>query len=1023
MGCLILLGLPLVVVAFVIDWPCFPAWVGQGVLLHQCPVGTPMPGASMEAWNLRRGAPGSVRVEATAAYSLRSAADNLSTPIRRYQAAVFLEDEQGRSTELEPFTPWEEPWTGARQADFVLPKVPDGDYLLRAVLDTPLGEVSVQSDLPLYAPALVHLATDRPLYKPGQTMKFRAVVLRTADLTPLDARPGAFTVTGPTGDVLLEERVPAGVFGVAAGDFPLADDAQVGEYTLTWRSGSASDSVVVRVAPFSLPRYQITSRTTQPWYTWREVPEIIGRVAYRSGAPVANAQVEVRLRSVDTSPERWPPPNAWMEAHTLTTSRDGTFHLTLSPVPGDLRTQASLSAYIVATDQAGERVTGSASLVLSATPIVAQVETELRDGLVPDFNNRVYVRVTTPDGRPLPGAQITVARAWDPLDEGVTSQADADSVAALQIDPGKPVSVTIPAPPYRAPPPDASRRVTRQHATDLLADGDLTLAERVQLDTWDPALETCADWVESGTRSLRVGVAVDAAGTVRRVVRVSDAVTDCVARQLLRQRGPSGQQHFYLVSWDIKAQQGSSLSLSNEAVPQAPSGLGDALEQARVAARPCIIGHERADHFPDLLRWRVGGGERAVRTQWMSDPAGAGAWRADQVACVRRAFSPLRLNEAAKQEAEGVARFTVRLDPGRSPRRQASATVRTTYELAVSASLDGQDLGETTVLVDPGFVPDLRLRPERSLLHPGDALRIKLLRGPDFHCCLPEADSWIHLKQGGHNLVRLAYDEDKRVISGTVPSPTGDEEPLHGLLTVEWSGARAVLLVPRQEELAVAVTPDKEVYRPGEQASLRVQTLAGSHPVAAAVSLFGVDEALSQLATLLGPDDWGRVTVRATSAAPAFGLYDARALLTGQVKGENAVLAALQRVSDIPVNPLTEEGVSTEDASPPLTEVPLVENFYQVLSHVRQQVAVWERDAPDGQTMTPRRMWDLWEATLRERRSAGLPCTDAFGEPLHLWRLSADLLTLTDPRLLVSDARRLPEDVENWQDFIQREAP
>jgi hypothetical protein len=36
--------------------------------------------------------------------------------------------------------------------------------------------------------------------------------------------------------------------------------------------------------------------------------------------------------------------------------------------------------------------------------------------------------------------------------------------------------------------------------------------------------------------------------------------------------------------------------------------------------------------------------------------------------------------------------------------------------------------------------------------------------------------------------------------------------------------------------------------------------------------------------------------------------------------------------------------------------------------------------------------------------------------------LPSDLLELTDPRLLVADKRRLPEDVENWQTFVRENA-
>ena len=43
----------------------------------------------------------------------------------------------------------------------------EGDYLLRAKVKTALEEQTIDVPLPLYAPAKIHVLTDRPLYEPG----------------------------------------------------------------------------------------------------------------------------------------------------------------------------------------------------------------------------------------------------------------------------------------------------------------------------------------------------------------------------------------------------------------------------------------------------------------------------------------------------------------------------------------------------------------------------------------------------------------------------------------------------------------------------------------------------------------------------------------------------------------------------------------------------------------------------------------------------------------------------------------
>ncbi len=999
---------------------CVPAWLRWGLLVNGCPEGKPVPEASIEAYGLRRGQPGTVYVDVDAVYSRGGADDDYRTAARRFSTDLFLVDQQGEATKLEPERRWwQRSWhksgPGYRYADVRLPDVPDGDYVLRAEVDTPLGEVSVDAELPLYAPALVHLATDRPLYKPGQTIKFRAAVLRMKDLAPIDGRPGSFTVTSPAGEILLEERVPAGVWGVAGGDFPLADDAPVGGYTVSWTSGQASDSVSVAVEPFSLPRYEVKLQPSQPWYRVGETPALRGTLRYRSGAPVADAQVDLRL--LNPGGDAWPPPNSWLERREVSTDSDGAFELELEAVPEDLQGLVTIPVVARATDAAGERVGGGTALKLSQHGLVAQAETELRDGLVPDFNNRVYLRVTLPDGTPLPGAEVTVKRAWDPADEGVSGTADADAVAAVQLDPGKPVSVVIPPLPYRPPPPSEQRRVFRTSLRDLFGAGDPSLDERVIIDRWDQTLEPCATYVESGQSDLRLGIGVSADGAVRRVVHAGSQVERCLADRLRGQRAPRGTERFYAATWRVEAAPGATLRLSADGVPSVPGGLASALERARLRARPCISHKARHSTYPSRLHWTVSEGSRSVSTRLVRHPGAAGIWNSRELQCVQRSFGSLQLDDPADRGAEGVAELSVRPDPSQLPPDTSSGTVRTAYELEISASMDSEALGSTTLVLDPGAVPNLRLRPEDPMLAAGDQLSIKLLRGPDFYGSLPDEGSYIHLMHGHDSVAALDYDEDRRVISGTIP------QGVHGLLTVEWSGARAVLLVPRVEELAVDVQAEKPVYRPGDTARLNLRTTAGERGTEAAVSLFGVDEALSQLAPLLSPDDWGRITVRATVDRDAFDRFDARALLSGRIAGENAVLATLQRIADIPTTSAEAEAVSVSGSEPFDPVVPLTENFYELLADARSRVAAWEEAAPEDEIMTPKRMLALWNEMLSDRRRQDLPVQDAYGRTLELHRLPYDLLQLTDPRLLVADSRRTPEDVENWHSYVMESAP
>ena len=97
--------------------------------------------------------------------------------------------------------------------------------------------------------------------------------------------------------------------------------------------------------------------------------------------------------------------------------------------------------------------------------------------------------------------------------------------------------------------------------------------------------------------------------------------------------------------------------------------------------------------------------------------------------------------------------------------------------------------------------------------------------------------------------------------------------------------------------------------------------------------------------------------------------------------------------------------------------------FYRGLEALHEKVAHWEATAPPTERMTAARLSALWTASCAELEASGAPAVDLFGRPVTLRSLPPELLELLEPRWMVTDARRLPEDVENWPAWVAREAP
>ncbi|MCC7382493.1 MAG: hypothetical protein IT384_11715 [Deltaproteobacteria bacterium] len=991
---------------------CLPAWIGSAILVNQCPDGEVRQTLFIGVNGVRRGGEGAVHVGARAHFTTEDADWAQQVPVRRLSAELFIVDAAGVETRLE--TKDRRPLEEAhfqRYGTVILPQVPDGDYLLRAKVKTPIASGVIDLPLPLYAPARVHVITDRPLYQPGQSVSFRALALRAVDLTPLDGRPGRFIVEDPSGEVILEEKAPAGELGIVAGTFPLDAEATSGPWRVRWVSGPTEGNTTFQVEPFRLPRFRVEAEASRAFYSPGDAPRVRGSVRYASGAPVVGAEIAFSWSSQGA----WPLPTRWLEGElpvAAKTDRAGAFELALPRVPGDLVDQVSLRAAISAIDPAGDRVSGGVSLLLSQDPIHVEAVTELGDGLVEGFNNRLFLRATTAAGVPLPKTELTVRRAWETGDRGVVTVTDEDGVAALQIDPGPAVNIVIPPLPARPPPREPP--IQRGEAAELISGEEPSLADQRAMDGWLPALEPCARF-SAEPMELSLALRVDPAGRVLHVGHDATPLGGCLADVLGTRRLSAGAERLLRVSLSVTGEDLPSLNGEVEGAPFVLDEIEGIVERAALDARGCLSADTTADALPRLLVWRTVPKDKRLSVSWVRprEPLGEILPSAAEVTCIESRVQALTLDEPASAETLGTVRFSV-TPAARVAAATPSATTMLGYELEISAAAGKEALGKTRLRLSPGQVPSLRLRATPVLAEAGGTVDVEILRGPGFSGKLPEK---LHLGQPGKTSIEAKLDPKARTARFTLP---GDAK---GWFEVSWAGARATIFVPSGGDLEVSLQPERERYAPKETARLMIETRAGGRGTPAALSLIGVDESLGQLAALPGPEVLEALRPQVETSLPAFGVLDAQALGLGRIRGANAAQAVVLRVSALPPADALDLAVNGSFNGPFDPLEPLTDHFYGALAELHAAVRQWEGAAPPDQQMTPAKMAELWSQALGAAEKRGVPVDDAFGRRLRLSRLPPDLLALTAPHAVVVKGTRLPEDVEDWASWVQRERP
>ncbi len=158
---------------------------------------------------------------------------------------------------------------------------------------------------------VLFLETDKPIYKPGQTIHMRVLTL-DSELKPL-SQEVTVEVLDAKGIKLLRTVAQSDEFGMVNLDMPLADELNLGPWKIQAEAGNSRTQLDVRVERYVLPKYDVNVDLTRSWYLVND--EITGAVSseYSFGKPVRGEMEIVASRYV----------GQWEEYATFTTDIDG----------------------------------------------------------------------------------------------------------------------------------------------------------------------------------------------------------------------------------------------------------------------------------------------------------------------------------------------------------------------------------------------------------------------------------------------------------------------------------------------------------------------------------------------------------------------------------------------------------------------------------------------------------------------------------------------------------------------------
>ncbi|HQZ71227.1 MAG TPA: MG2 domain-containing protein [Anaerolineae bacterium] len=145
---------------------------------------------------------------------------------------------------------------------------------------------------------VAHLHTDRPIYRPGHTVHWKAVLQQVQELglQPLGANETVtLTLRDAVGNVVQELARQPDAFGSIAGDLLLSEGAGLGVWRLQAQARGQLLSGSFIVQDYLKPDFKIDVATDRPYYIEGQKAQITVRADYYFGQPVVGGEVVVRV--------------------------------------------------------------------------------------------------------------------------------------------------------------------------------------------------------------------------------------------------------------------------------------------------------------------------------------------------------------------------------------------------------------------------------------------------------------------------------------------------------------------------------------------------------------------------------------------------------------------------------------------------------------------------------------------------------------------------------------------------------
>lgn len=223
------------------------------------------------------------------------------------------------------------------------------------------------------------ISLDKGIYKPGDEVNFRALLISKKDDTP-KTEDVEISIYDANNNRVYLNNTKTSDFGIVSGKFTLADEVNSGEYKICVSTKSSKISKNFTVNPYVLPTFEVNVDNVQDTYALGDTTDIAINAKYFFGEPVANAVVKGTLNG---------------EEFSGLTNQDGIYNLNKP-----LNNSGKYELQLKVTDTSNYLIEASKTFYATDKPFEIEIIPENND-IIKGIENRIYFITKKVDDTPI----------------------------------------------------------------------------------------------------------------------------------------------------------------------------------------------------------------------------------------------------------------------------------------------------------------------------------------------------------------------------------------------------------------------------------------------------------------------------------------------------------------------------------------------------------------------------------------------------------------------------------------------